>query len=135
MSKRKRRSFAEEFKEQIVKLYQSGKKVVELSRDYELSEQQNYRWIQEYEGSSSFKAVDNRSDEKIELIRLRKEVQHLKMENDVLKQGALIKARFKHQPYQVNQEQVTIKVKRDFYHKDKLQVVVGDLSYIRVHGS
>ncbi|MBS3987219.1 MAG: transposase [Erysipelothrix sp.] len=93
MNKRNRRSFTDEFKEQIVKLYQTGKKVVNLSKDYELSEQQIYRWIREYEDSGSFKAADNRSDEENELIRLRKENQQLKMENDILKQAALIMGR------------------------------------------
>ena len=93
MNKRNRRSFTDEFKEQIVKLYQTGKKVTELSHDYEMSEQQIYRWIREYESSGSFKAADNRSDEENELIRLRKEVQQLKMENDILKQAALIMGR------------------------------------------
>ena len=37
--------------------------------------------------------MDNRSDEENELIRLRKEVQQLKMENDILKQAALIMGR------------------------------------------
>ena len=93
MNKRNRRSFTDEFKEQIVKLYQTGKKVADLSKDYELSEQQIYRWIREYEDSGSFKAADNRSDEENELIRLRKENQQLKMENELLKQAALIKGR------------------------------------------
>ncbi len=96
MNKRNRRSFTDEFKEQIVKLYQTGKKVVNLSKDYELSEQQIYRWIREYEDSGSFKAADNRSDEENELIRLRKENQQLKMENDILKQAALIMGRKSH---------------------------------------
>ena len=93
MNKRNRRSFTDEFKEQIVKLYQTGKKVANLSKDYELSEQQIYRWIREYEDSGSFKAADNRSDEENELIRLRKEIQQLKMENELLKQAALIMGR------------------------------------------
>ena len=80
-------------KEQIVKLYQTGKKVTELSRDYELSEQQIYRWVREYEGSGLFKSVDNRSLEVNELIRLRKEIQQLKMANELLKQAALIMGR------------------------------------------
>ncbi len=93
MNKRNRRSFTDEFKEQIFKLYQTGKKVVNLSKDYELSEQQIYRWIREYEDSGSFKAADNRSDEEDELIRLRKENQQLKMGNELLKQAALIMGR------------------------------------------
>lgn len=67
MNKRTRRSFTYEFKEQIVKLYQSSKKVIELSREYELSEQQIYRLMREYEGSRSCKATDNRSDRKISI--------------------------------------------------------------------
>ncbi|MDK2804780.1 MAG: hypothetical protein PWR23_1788, partial [Peptostreptococcaceae bacterium] len=35
-------------------------------------------------------AKDNRSDEENELIKLKKENQRLKMENDILKQAALI---------------------------------------------
>jgi len=93
MNKRNRRSFTDEFKEQIVKLYQTGKKVTELSRDYEMSEQQIYRWIREFEDSGSFKAADNRSAEENELIKLHKEIQQLKMENDILKQAALIMGR------------------------------------------
>ena len=38
----------------------------------------------------TFNHQDNLSDEEKELIKLRKEVQHLKMENDILKQVALI---------------------------------------------
>ncbi|HDH0961466.1 TPA: IS3 family transposase, partial [Staphylococcus aureus] len=40
-----------------------------------------------------FNHQDNLSDEEKELIKLRKEVQHLKMENDILKQAALIMRR------------------------------------------
>ena len=47
-------------------------------------------WIQKYNKTGSFKACDNRTEEEKELIRLKKENQHLKMENDILKQAALI---------------------------------------------
>ncbi|MGT2596611.1 hypothetical protein ACVQ90_04835 [Staphylococcus aureus] len=40
--------------------------------------------------AGTFNHQDNLSDEEKELIKLRKEVQHLKMENDILKQVALI---------------------------------------------
>jgi transposase len=43
--------------------------------------------------SGSFAAKDNRSSEENELIALRKEVQQLKMENDILKQATLIMGR------------------------------------------
>ena len=47
-------------------------------------------WIQKYNKTGSFKAYDNRTEEEKELIRLKKENQQLKMENDILKQAALI---------------------------------------------
>ncbi|MFV0381558.1 MAG: transposase [Breznakia sp.] len=95
MSKRERRTFQEEFKTQIVKLYQNGKRVKELSVDvdYDISEQLIYRWVKQYENSGSFKESDNRSDEENELIRLQKENQQLRMKNDILKQAALIMGR------------------------------------------
>ena len=43
--------------------------------------------------SGSFHEKDNRTPEQEELIRLRKEIQQLKMENDILKQAALILGR------------------------------------------
>ena len=43
--------------------------------------------------SGSFHEKDNRTPEQEELIRLRKENQQLRMENDILKQAALILGR------------------------------------------
>jgi transposase len=43
--------------------------------------------------SGSFKEKDNRTPEENELIKLRKENQRLLMENDILKQAALIQGR------------------------------------------
>ena len=51
------------------------------------------RWIKNHQETGSFKAEDNRSPEENELIQLRKENQRLRMENDILKQAALIMGR------------------------------------------
>lgn len=48
------------------------------------------QWIAQADNSGSFKEKENRSPEQQELIELRKRNQHLKMENDILKQAALI---------------------------------------------
>ena len=50
MNRKKQRSITDAIEEQIVKLYQSGKKSIELFRDYELNEQQAYHWVRKYEG-------------------------------------------------------------------------------------
>ena len=93
MTKRTRRKFTDEFKIQIVKLYQGGRSAGDLARDYDLNQQLVYRWLKQQTTSGSFKAADNRSDDENELIKLRKENQQLKMENDILKQAALIMGR------------------------------------------
>ena len=51
------------------------------------------RWIKNHQETGSFAAKDNRSEEENELSRLRKENQRLMMENDILKQAALIMGR------------------------------------------
>ena len=51
------------------------------------------KWVKQAETSGSFHEKDNRPPEQEEVIRLRKENQQLKMENDILKQAALILGR------------------------------------------
>ena len=46
-----------------------------------------------YNTSGWFNVNDNRTEEEIELIKLRKQLKQLEMENDILKQAALILAR------------------------------------------
>lgn len=88
--RRERRSYTEEFKKQMVQLRLSGKPRIEIIREYDLSPTAFDRWVMQSERSGSFKEKDNRSPEENELIRLRKENTQLKMENDILKQAALI---------------------------------------------
>jgi transposase len=93
MTKRVRRSFTKEFKEQIVQLYASGKPRAEIIKEYELTPSSFDKWVRQHQSSGSFEEKDNRSPEQEELIRLRKENQKLAIENDILKQAALIMGR------------------------------------------
>ena len=93
MTKRERRTFTSEFKKQMIQLYQSGKTRKALIEEYELTPSSLDRWIQQNENTGSFKEKDNRSPEEKELIKLRKELKQLQMENDILKQAALILGR------------------------------------------
>lgn len=88
--RRERRTFSEEFKNQMVQLYNAGKPRAEIIREYDLSSTAFDRWVKRVNSTGSTKESDNRTPEEQELIRLRKENQRLKMENDVLKQAALI---------------------------------------------
>ena len=90
---RSRRTFTTEFKQQVVDLYLGGKRKCDIVREYDIASSLLDKWIAQAENSGSFKEKDNRSVEDAELIILRKENQQLKMENDILKQAALILGR------------------------------------------
>ena len=68
----------------------SWKTQIEICREYNLIPAVVDRWIKRINATGSTKECDNRTPEEMELIRLRKENQQLKMENDILKQAALI---------------------------------------------
>ncbi len=93
MTKRTRRTFTKEFKQQMVQLHENGKPRSEIIKEYELTPSSLDRWISQFSKSGSFKESDNRSSEETELMKLRKENQRLAMENDILKQAALIMGR------------------------------------------
>jgi len=89
-TRRKRRTFTAEFKKQIVDLYQSGKPRKEIIDDYDLSPSAFDKWVRQNSQSGSFKEKDNLTPEQKEVQELRNENTQLKMENDILKQAALI---------------------------------------------
>jgi transposase len=64
-----------------------------LSKDYDISLPTIYKWIRESNTTGSFKTNDNLSDEQRELKALRKRTAELEIENDILKQAALIMGR------------------------------------------
>ena len=88
--KKERRTHSEEFKQQIVQLYNIGKSKAEICREYDLAHSLLDRWIKRINATGSTRERDNRTPEEIELLKLRKENKQLKMENDILKQAALI---------------------------------------------
>ncbi len=91
--KRERRTFTDEFKAQMVKLYESGKPRKDIISEYDLTLSAFDKWIKQSQISGSFKEKDNRTPEENELIVLRKENKRLLLENDILKQAALILGR------------------------------------------
>ena len=88
--RRERRNYTENFKQQLVQLHNNGKPRGEIIREYSLSASAFDRWVKRINATGSTQERDNRTPEQAELLRLRKENQQLKMENDILKQAALI---------------------------------------------
>ena len=94
MSVRKqRRNFSEDFKKQVVSLFNNGKSRSEIIKEYDLTPSAFNNWVKQYNNTGSFKAKDNRTDEENELIELRKRNRQLEMEVDILKQAVLIMGR------------------------------------------
>lgn len=72
MSRKKRRKFTEEFKLQMVQLYNNGKAPSEIVKEYDLTRSALMNWIQKYNKTGSFKESDNISEEEKELKKLKK---------------------------------------------------------------
>jgi len=92
-TRRPRRTYTDEFKNQLVQLFLNGKKKADILREYDVSPSLLDTWIKRSTTTGSFKEKDNRSEEENELIALQKRVKQLEMENDILKQAALIMGR------------------------------------------
>lgn len=84
------KAYTEEFKIKMVELYNAGKAPSVLVKEYGMARSVLSKWISKYNNTGSFKAKDNRTDAENELLELRKINKQLLMENDILKQAALI---------------------------------------------
>ena len=83
--------YEENFKKQIVNIYNQGNHSLrDLGEEYDISISTINSWVRRYNNSGSFDINDNRTDDEKEVIELRKKVKQLEMENDILKQAALL---------------------------------------------
>ncbi len=89
-NRRERRKYTDEFKKQVVNLYNNGKSRSEIIKEYDLTPSAFNNWVKQFNTSGSFKAKDNRTEEENQLLKLEKENKQLRMEVDILKQAALI---------------------------------------------
>jgi transposase len=82
-----RRSFSDEYKQEVVALIaSSGKSVAEIARDLDLTETAVRRWVEQAEIDAG-KRPGLTSDEHAELVALRQEVRVLRDERDLLKRA------------------------------------------------
>lgn len=87
------KNYTEEFKKQIVALRSNGKTAGDIAKEYKIARSTVNKWVTDYNNTKSFKAKDNRSQTENDILKLKKELKRLEMENDILKQAALIMAR------------------------------------------
>jgi len=90
MTKRKRRNYSKEFKEEAVKLVtEQGYSVAEAGRNLGVNANMLGRWKKEFEGDTEGGiSSGNTGAMQAELKRLRTENKRLKMEREILKKAA-----------------------------------------------
>ena len=77
-----------ELREQILGLYQAGRTITQLAREFEPSGQTIRTWIKQAGLSRAERPAEFPQDERAELARLRREVQQLRLERDILAKAA-----------------------------------------------
>jgi len=92
MARRKRRKFNPEFKAEAVRLVRIGDRSIEqIAKDLDLTESSLRNWVQQASvdaGEAPNAAAALTSAEKSELSELRREVERLRQERDILKAAA-----------------------------------------------
>jgi len=86
-----RRQFTKEFKVEAVRLIKDrGVSLAQASRDLDVHENSLRKWAKEFEDDprQAFPGQGNLKPEQAEIERLRREVQKLKAERDILKKAA-----------------------------------------------
>ena len=91
-----RRRFSREFKLEAVKLVRErGVTVAQAARDLDVHENVLHKWVREFaaDPQQAFPGQGQMKPEQLEIERLRREVQKLKAERDILKKAAAYFAR------------------------------------------
>ena len=91
MNQKSRKRFPEEFKQQIVDLYNAGTSVAKLASEYGLIEQTIYKWIKLNDPVIEGNNGDTVSMK--EYKELQKKMAQIEMENEILKKATAIFAR------------------------------------------
>lgn len=91
MAHRKQQRYTNEFKQQIVDLYNAGTPVSQLAREYGLVEQTIYKWIKNL--SPIVKTDEGDTVSMKEYKELQKKMAQLEMENEILKKATAIFAK------------------------------------------
>lgn len=87
------RHSTDDFKRQIVNLYNAGKPKREAVDEYDLGKSTVERRVESINATGSPRAADNRTPEQSRILELERENRSLRMEVDLLKQAASICAR------------------------------------------
>jgi transposase len=86
--RRERRSFTPEFKADIVRLVRAGTPAARVAREHDLVLTSVRAWVQQAEANAGERQDIVTTDEREELVRLRRENKRLREEREILKAAA-----------------------------------------------
>jgi len=92
----KRQTFSKEFKQEAVRLLEASEKpAADLVRELGVRRNQLYRWQEQLraKGDDSFSGKGRRTKKDVEIAHLKRELERVKKERDILKKAALYFAR------------------------------------------
>ncbi len=81
------KSYDEDFKKTIVNLYETGKGISDLSREYGVSKSVISAWVKKYKTITTSTGEITNNDE---ILKLKKELQQVQLENEILKKAVAI---------------------------------------------
>ncbi len=84
---REYKKYDEEYKKTIVNLYETGKSISELSREYGVSKSCVSDWIKKYGTIITSTGKKTNNDE---ILKLKKELKQVQLENEILKKAVAI---------------------------------------------
>ena len=84
----RRKSYSEELRRQMVRLARSGRTPEELGREFEPSAQAIRNWVKQAELDEGSRTDGLKTDEREELVRLRRENARLQEEREILSKAA-----------------------------------------------
>ncbi len=84
--------YNEEFRLKVVQLHNAGRNVSDLANEFNVKRSTIYAWVKKYNLHDNTKSLTNNplSQTELELIEANARIKRLEMENDILKQAALI---------------------------------------------
>ena len=81
------KSYDEELKKTLVSLYENGKKISDLSREYGINEATSRPWIKKYGTITASTGEVTNNDE---ILKLKKKLHEVELENEILKKAVAI---------------------------------------------
>lgn len=86
---RKRPSYPPEFRRRLIELVRAGQNPEALARKFEPTAQTIRNWVRQADLDDGRRSDGLTSEERVEIVRLRREVRQLKEEREILKNAAV----------------------------------------------